>query len=181
MSIPQLDRVAAAWDYGGAARSLVLDLKLRGDRSAAGPLVDAMHAVVLRRGLASGVITWVPARPRDIRMRGFDHAEVLARGLAARLGVVARPLLQRTGSSADQTSLTADQRWSNLAGAFSAPSCRGGVAIVDDLVTTGATVSACAGALRGGGADRVEAIAACYAARTGPFRLSFPSQNAHED
>jgi competence protein ComFC len=160
-----VDRALAAWVYEDAARVLVLDLKLRRDRSAAAPLVDAMRATVLQRGLAAELITWVPARRKDIRMRGFDHAEVLARGLGALLGLECRGLLRRTGAAADQTTLTAAQRWANLAGAFCARACPARVALVDDLITTGATASSCAVALRSRGALSVDAIAPCSASR----------------
>lgn len=164
--VPGVDRVLAAWGYEGAARALVLALKMRRDRSAAGPLVEAMHAAVLQHGLGAEIVTWVPARRKDIRSRGFDHAEVLARGLATDLGLPARRLLHKTRGGVDQTTLGAAQRWINQAAAFSACACPARIAIVDDLVTTGATASSCGLALRARGARRIEVVAPCYAART---------------
>ncbi|MFN2524918.1 MAG: hypothetical protein ABR505_01425 [Actinomycetota bacterium] len=145
------------------ARRLVLDLKVRGLQSAAEPLVAATHAFALARGLHGGVVTWVPGRRRDIRRRGFDHAEVLARGLARRLGLPAWPYLMRRAETPDQTSLGAADRRRSAAQAFSARRCAGAVVVVDDLVTTGATASACAAALRSAGARRIELVAACRA------------------
>jgi predicted amidophosphoribosyltransferase len=158
-----VDRVVAPWDYGGAARKLILDLKLRGLAAAADPLVAGMTDHLLRRGSAADWITWVPCRSGDRRRRGFDHAEVLARGVALRLGLPRRPALRRVGSSVDQAGLSASERARNLRGTFRATPVGGSVLLVDDLVTTGATASACARALRSAGASGVEVMVACRA------------------
>jgi predicted amidophosphoribosyltransferase len=156
-----VDRAVAGLEYGGPARDLVLALKLSGTRRAAGPLVDALGRAVVRHGVRGSVIAWVPARRPDVRARGFDHAEVLARGLGRQTGLPVRRLLQRAGAAPDQASLTAIERRSNLAHAFVARPVGERVVLVDDLVTTGATASACTTALRAAGATGVELLAAC--------------------
>lgn len=161
--IPGVDRVLAAYAYESAARALVLALKLGRDRSAAAPLVAEMRRVVMRCGLKAEVLTWVPGRASEIRARGYDHAAVLAAGMAAELGLACRPLLVRTALTSDQTALNAKQRWANLEGAFTALSSPPRVVLIDDVVTTGATASVCAAALRGGGAACVETVVACRA------------------
>lgn len=158
-----LDRLLCALDYSGAARSLVLDLKLRGRRGAAPPLVDRMSDELARAGSRARVVTWVPGRRRETRRRGFDHAAVLAHGVARRIGLPARPLLERVGGVFDQTSLSAAGRWLNLEAAFTAGRCREPVLVVDDLVTTGATLRSCARALAEAGSLEVEALVACSA------------------
>jgi predicted amidophosphoribosyltransferase len=158
-----IDRALVPWAYGGVARELILSLKLRGSRAAAGPLVDALHRAVLAVGLSGDVVTWVPGRPAERRRRGFDHAELIGRGLARRLGLPAVPLVVRLADPPDQTSLGAVARRRNLAGAFGAGPCSGGVVLADDLVTTGATAAACAKALRAAGATGVELVAPCRA------------------
>lgn len=158
-----LDAVVAPWSYQGAARDLVLSLKLRGNRAAAAPLAAAVTAAVHAHGLVADTIVWVPGRRGDRRRRGFDHAEVLARSVARRLGLPSAPILVRRRNPPDQSTLSGAERRRNLAGAFAARPCAGGVAIVDDLVTTGATGIACARALREAGAARVELLAPCRA------------------
>ena len=155
----------AGLEYEGAARALILALKLDGKRAAAEPLAAALCSAVAARGLAAAVITWVPGRRRDIRRRGFDHAEALARSVARRLGLPARRLLARSpGRRADQTSLGAAERSANLEGAFvAAGRPRVAVGLVDDLVTTGSTARACTDALLAAGAPGVEVLAACRA------------------
>lgn len=162
--LPGIATAVAPWGYGGAPRSLILALKLRGARAAAGPLVGAMAAVCRDAGLAALRVTWVPARRKDARRRGFDHAEVLARGVAGALGLPVARLLIRRGVQADQAGLGRAARLANLEGAFEAlGSIRGPVLLVDDLVTTGATATACARALGTAGATTVELATACRA------------------
>lgn len=159
-----MDEVVAAWAYEGGPRTLVLALKLRHLSAAADPLVEAALAAARRARLDGDVITWVPARGRDVSRRGFDHAEVLARGIASGMGLGAKALLRRRGIQADQTQLDRRARMQNLKDAFIArtkPPPR--VILVDDLVTTGATAMACARALKVSGASRVCLLTACGA------------------
>lgn len=142
----------------------MLALKLRHARTAAEPLVEAMVLAARRARLDADLVTWVPARRRDKRQRGFDHAEVLARGVARTLGLPAVQLLERIGVQADQVGLDRASRLSNLSGAFAARrGFAGAVLLVDDLVTTGATARSCAACLLSGGASSVQLVAACRA------------------
>lgn len=161
--IASVRRIVVAWTYEGAARRLILDLKVAGRRDAAQPLVAAMCRAVRREGVLGSVITWVPARPKDVLRRGFDHAEVLARGLSERVGLPCRRLLYTSDAHADQSTLGAAERRRNLEGAFLAATCAGRIILVDDLITTGATASACAAALRAGGAASIELVASSSA------------------
>lgn len=163
--VPRAARVLVPFAYEDPARALILDLKLRSRRAAAAPLIAGMCDEVMRLGLFGGTITWVPGRPVGVKERGFDHAEVLARGVGARLGLPVIPALEAVFDRLDQTKLTAAERRRNLAGAFKARSCTGSVILVDDLITTGATASAAAAALLDAGAGRVEILAACRAER----------------
>jgi predicted amidophosphoribosyltransferase len=168
-SVEGVDRVIAGFAYEGVARSLVLGLKLRHRRGHGAALAEGMARAVRRRGILGSVITWVPGRRWDVLDRGFDHAAVLARGVAVRLGLPRRGLLLRSGHRSDQAALGRAERFSNLEGAFRSRPVSGAVILVDDLVTTGATAGACARALLEAGATSVEVLAAC---RAGPPRVA---------
>jgi predicted amidophosphoribosyltransferase len=160
---PPLARLSAAWHYEGAARSLVLGLKLQALRGNAEALADGMCRSAWRDGISGQVVTWVPGTPAGVRRRGYDHAEVLGRAVAARLGLPATPLLRLRRPRAGQTTLDAAQRRRNLKGAFVARRVHGQVVLVDDVMTTGTTICTCASALRRGGAGGVEGLVGCRA------------------
>lgn len=164
VAIKDVARTVATWAYEGGPRSLVLALKVRGLRSAADPLAEALAGSCRAARLSPDVVTWVPARRRDISRRGFDHAEVLARGVARRLGPPCRALLARSGRQPDQAGLDRARRLVNLQDAFKAREpVAGCVLLIDDLLTTGATASACGSALRAGGASEVDVAVVCRA------------------
>ena len=160
---PPLGRLSAGCLYEGPARSLVLGLKLRGQRGNALPLAAAACRNAWRDGIAGDVVTWVPCSPADRRVRGYDHAEVLGRRIARRLGLPAAPLLHLNRPKSDQTELSAAQRRENLKGAFVAQAVHGRVVIVDDVMTTGATICTCASALLTAGATAVDGLVGCRA------------------
>jgi predicted amidophosphoribosyltransferase len=122
-----------------------------------------MCASAWRDGISGDVVTWVPGNVAEARRRGYDHGEVLARLVAARLGMTATPLLAPAQGKADQTGLTGAQRRENPKGAFVARPVHGRVVLVDDVMTTGATICACAGALLAAGAGAVEGLVGCRA------------------
>lgn len=158
-----LARLSAACLYESVPRSLVLGLKLRGLRTRAGPLAAAMCDSAWRDGITGDVVTWVPGNVAEARRRGYDHAEVLAGLVGARLGIPVRPLLTAAAGKADQTALSGAQRRENPRGAFLARPVHGRVVLVDDVMTTGTTICACADALLRAGATSVEGLVGCRA------------------
>ncbi len=164
VAIPGIARTVSPWAYEGGPRSLILALKLRHMRSAAAPLAQGIARSCRSARVGAEVVTWVPARRRDRARRGFDHAEVLARGVAGHLGLPVVGAIARRGSQRDQAGLDRVQRLSNLSGAFTATrSLDARVLLIDDLVTTGATATECASSLASAGAARVELATACIA------------------
>lgn len=108
---------------------------------------------------ADGVAA-VPLYPRRERERGYNQSALLAERLARRVGIpFRRGLLRRLRPTATQTRLTAAQRVHNVKGVFSAPWPRrvagARIVLVDDVMTTGATVNECARTLKAAGAEAV--------------------------
>jgi predicted amidophosphoribosyltransferase len=151
--------------YEGAGRELVARLKYRNARASVPFLARGMAA--LSGGTdAVDMVTWAPTTPARLRARGFDQAEVLARAVARRLGLPCRRLLRRRPGPA-QTGRDAVARHAGPEFGGRGPVAGRRLLLVDDVVTTGATVSAAARALRDAGAVEVRVVAA---ARTPPGR-----------
>ncbi len=109
------------------------------------------------------LVTAVPLSPAKFRRRSYNQSSILGRGLAQRLGIAFLPqCLTRVRDTQSQTKLKAKQRLKNVKGAFKAghTSWLKGrrVLLVDDIMTTGATVNECARALRQAGANDVQVI-----------------------
>ncbi|MFO0689420.1 MAG: ComF family protein [Myxococcota bacterium] len=128
-------------------------------------LVDALVDRVRREhGVRPDRIVSIPLHPSRLRRRGFNHADLIARRIAARLGRPFDPaLLARVRDTGSQAGLTASDRRTNLRGAFRARALPGAaepprVFLVDDVLTTGSTLDAAANALLEAGVGEVWAL-----------------------
>jgi len=143
------------WRYAGAAARVIAAYKFGARRSLAPFLASLLAEAAARH--PGAVAVGAPCSPRSLRKRGWDQCALLVAELG-RLGVPTAALLSRR-PGAEQKTLGHDGRLANLANAISA---RGEVPerilLVDDVLTTGATLSACARALKEAGARRVDAV-----------------------
>lgn len=158
--------------YEGVGRELVTTLKYRNGRRLVAPLGPLLAD--LAAGVDADVVTWVPASRTGRRRRGFDQSRLLARSMARSAGLRPRGLLRRAPGP-PQTGRTAVDRClgPRLAPRRSGP---GRVVLVDDVITTGTTLTVAAAALRDGGWQPVLslAIAATPRRRTGLEPLERP-------
>lgn len=150
-----LDARCSGYFYDGTARKLVRALKYQGIAHAAEALADGM-ANVLPDGAFDALVP-VPLHRSRQRVRGFNQAMLLSTALSKRTGLPVLEAVKRLRRTTTQTRLSRDMRAQNVAGAFEVHADVQGLSLllIDDVLTTGATALACAGALKASGAARV--------------------------
>lgn len=156
---PGYDTLRCPVVYTGTARSVLKAFKY-GRADFLAPRLAERMAEVLPPGAGDALFVPVPATGRERRERGFFPAGELAAELARRSGgTSSRRLLSKIRETERQASLPLARRADNVRGAFRARPAPRSVVLVDDVATSGATLSACARALKRRGASRVDAVA----------------------
>jgi len=161
---PGLVSCRAVLGYDDAVRHAVTSLKNRGERSLVSRLADGLAALVPE--VDDLFVTWAPTGGTRRRHRGFDQAELLARAVARRRSLPVGGLLRRLGGPA-QAGRSAADRWGNPS--YSARRVpRRPILLIDDVSTTGATLSAAATVLRRAGATEVHGLVVARAPAPAP-------------
>jgi ComF family protein len=157
--------VQALFPFAGPARELVHALKYQGRCDVARPLAK-LAAVRFGPGLSSATLVPIPLHARRERARGYNQSAILAAAIADATGARLCPALVRRRATRSQTRLGRAARAGNVASAFAlagpaipAPAV---VVLVDDVVTTGATLGEAACVLSGAGIRHVRALAAAH-------------------
>ena len=167
-SQPAFDRTIVLADYAPPLDRLLLALKFRGELALARALGPPLAGRLRAQELPGPVLLVpVPLAARRLAQRGFNQSLAIAAAVARPLGLpLASRLLRRERETRAQSTLALDARQANLAGAFACAPPRGGgraqslqragcVVLVDDVMTSGATLHAAADALKAAGARRV--------------------------
>jgi predicted amidophosphoribosyltransferase len=153
---PGVDRAWSAAPHEDVARSLVTALKFRRLLPVAGLMADRIRWLAPSE-LLSGTIVPVPTAPLRTALRGFDPAAELAGALSEKADLPVEPCLVRRGAGR-QLGKRRAERVGHPPRIRTTGEVPRSVLLVDDVLTTGATLSACAQALRAAGAVRVAAI-----------------------
>lgn len=153
---PGLDKAWSSASYEGVARDLVAALKFRRLLPVADLMAERIEWLAPTHLLSGTIVPVPPARSR-MRRRGFDPAGELAGALAERLGAPPRCCLERRGSGR-QVGRRRAERIGHPPRIHAVAAAPRSVLLVDDVLTTGATLAACARALRAAGSSRVVAV-----------------------
>lgn len=164
--------------FEGRIRDVISGMKFKQHRGAARYLGGLVARQLINDGIVPGTnvqaVTWVPASRRRLNERGFDPSEVMARVVGAQLGLPVVRTLDRVDSG-EQKSRTRIERWNG-------PGFRGRrtrcdrIILIDDVITTGATVAAASGALRTSGVTHIHIAAAAAT----PHRLAEAASSNQE-
>lgn len=163
---PFFDCARSAAVYRGLAKAMILDFKYRQAVWLAPDLGQLMLACLRQNFEPTRIdyIAYVPLHKSRARARTYNQSWLLAREIAAGLRKPAVDCLQRRQPTASQTHLTAAARAANVRGQFAVKAdwdlrdkC---ILLIDDVMTTGATVNECAGALKKAGAGEVLVLTA---------------------
>ena len=171
---PAYDRARAVAHFGDVVRQLVHGLKY-GDRHDGVALFGRwLHGAAMPLLDGTNLIVPVPLNRWRLWHRRFNQSALLAQALGRHAQLPVDPLaLSRVKATASQVGMTADQRKRNVQAAFRVPQRKTdriagrNILLVDDVITTGATVNACARALKRAGATRVDVVALALVARGG--------------
>ena len=157
--------VYSSMSYEGGFRKSIHRLKFRGQKSIAKPMGRLLAESIRDRDLSFDAVTWVPMTEKKRRERGYDQSELLARAAAKELKLPCLPLLQKVRENKTQHELSGRQRQQNVKGVYRAEKGAEGKALllIDDIVTTGATIGECAKLLYAAGAKRATGLCAADA------------------
>jgi len=151
--------------YEGVGEELVHTLKYGGYLRIVERVMAPLMAGVLSscpRGNRFNAVVPVPLHRSRLAKRGFNQAELMARGVARRINAPVLDKLKVVRRTKDQVELSAGERQANVAGAFASRGpVVGRILLIDDVFTTGATLSECARVLRKAGAGEIHALTLC--------------------
>ena len=163
--VSHTELVLAPLRYEGIVRESLLRYKFGGLTAYAAVYAEFLAKCIDENGISCDSITWVPLSRRRLRQRGYDQARLIAEELAKRLGLPCECLLVKCRHTRPQSGISdREKRKANAAGAYAvlnAERVEGKrVLLVDDIVTTGATLASCAGVLAHAGCEAVFGAAA---------------------
>jgi ComF family protein len=163
-----VDSFSAVVVYDRLAASVILAAKNGGRRDVLRSLAE-LTAARVDTEVEVDAVSWVPASRARQRWRGYDQGDLLARAIARHLRVPARRLLRRSRGDA-QANRGRQDRLAGPAVHLARRRVPERVLLIDDVATTGASLAACAAALRRGGACRIDAVVIAVARTSQPTR-----------
>ena len=163
--LKNISECVAPFRYEGEVRESILRYKFHGVTAYGSAYAEFIAKAIDESGISCDSMTWVPLSRRRLRKRGYDQAQILAEETAKILGLPCERLLMKRVNTRPQSGLdSAQARLKNAKGVYAciAPEKIRGrrILLIDDIVTTGATLSECALTLKNAGCAEVIAAAA---------------------
>ena len=156
----KIDGIRAPFLFGGVIRQAIHELKYRNLKVIAPLLADFLHDYLIENPLHGDVVVPVPIHQKRHRERGYNQSSLIARELSSMSGLPLAEdcLIRKTNTPPQVRTTSAAERWQNMADAFTCVDRRLAgkhILLIDDVSTSGATLNACAAALKDAGAASV--------------------------
>ncbi len=153
------DKCYSVFNYDGDAKKLVFKLKYENGKWLAGYMAKYLSDLIVSRNINYDIVTFVPVCKKRKRSRGYNQAELLAEKVAHDMHTDCKSLLERIKTTPSQVKLDFKDRLENIKDAFIVnlgENVKGKIVlIIDDVLTTGATLNECAKTLKKAGAKEV--------------------------
>lgn len=161
--LPHIAACASPLYYEGDVRASLLRYKFHSLTAYSKVYAKIMLKCIDECGISCDIISWTPLSAKRLRKRGYDQARLLAEEIARELGRPCLPLLKKTVNNPAQSGAgSPERRKANVAGVYAfapgKPLVGESVLLIDDIVTTGATLSECARVLKAAGAGKICAV-----------------------
>lgn len=158
--IEGLDDLIVSSTYSGIMRRLIIDFKFKGKLSYGDIISEIMTEKILDKNLRDQVITYVPMHWKKEGERGYNQSKILAEKIARNLDLSCQDVFEKVIDTKFQVGLKKFDREENLRGAFHVKNYAEEIIIVDDVITTGATISELTKIAKKAGIKKVTALIA---------------------
>lgn len=148
--------------YGGIVKSLILKFKYESDFTAGYLLSRLLVEMIEEKEIYADVICYVPMTKKSEKKRGFNQCEVIARHIGYHMNIPVSNCIKKIKNTKEQKTLTKEERVKNLMGAFKVSRIEDiknkNVILIDDVMTTGATINECKYVLKKSGANKITVL-----------------------
>lgn len=158
--IEGLDDLIISSTYSGIMRRLIIDFKFKGKLSYGEIISEIMTEKILEKNLKDQVITYVPMHKKKEGERGYNQSKILAEKIARNLDLPCQDVFEKVIDTKFQVGLKKFDREENLRDAFEVKNYVEEIIIVDDVITTGATISELTKIAKKAGIKKVTALIA---------------------
>lgn len=155
-----LDDLIVSSTYSGIMRRLIIDFKFKGKLSYGEIISEIMTEKILEKNLKDQVITYVPMHRKKEGERGYNQSKILAEKIARNLDLPCQDVFEKVIDTKFQVGLKKFDREENLRDAFEVKNYAEEIIIVDDVITTGATISELTKIAKKAGIKKVTALIA---------------------
>lgn len=155
-----LDDLIVSSTYSGIMRRLIIDFKFKGKLSYGEIISEIMTEKILEKDLKDQVITYVPMHKKKEGERGYNQSKILAEKIARNLDLPCQDVFEKVIDTKFQVGLKKFDREENLRDAFEVKNYAEEIIIVDDVITTGATISELTKIAKKAGIKKVTALIA---------------------